>query len=89
MKKSEEKDRLIEKFSNESRQYSENADMFQRQNLKLQQDLKLALEKLEEMTNEAEHFAEESQESQKKFVDLEQKYQQYQIQTQETIKQFS
>lgn len=67
----------------------ENCDTLQRQNLKLQQDLSLALEKLEEMTEEAERFAQESLTSQKQLADSEQKREEFKIQAQETIKQLS
>lgn len=66
---------------------TENCDTFQRQNLKLQQDLSLALERLEEMTEEAERFAQESLISQKQLADSEQKREEFHIQTQETNKQ--
>lgn len=59
----------------------------ERQNAKLQYDLTLALEKLEEMTQEAERFAQESFNSQKTLADSEQKREEFQIQAQETIKQ--
>jgi hypothetical protein len=69
------------------RDLKERGDTLERQNVKLQQDLRLALEKLEEMTNDAERFADEVHCSQKQLADCEQKYEQLQIQRQETIKQ--
>ncbi len=67
---------------------TENCDTIERQNTKLHHDLNLALEKLEEMTEEAERFAQESLNSQKKLADSEQKREEFQIQAQETIKQY-
>jgi hypothetical protein len=66
---------------------TENCDTYERQNTKLQHDLTLALEKLEEMTQEAERYAQEALNSQKQFLDSEQKREEFKIQAQETIKQ--
>ena len=71
----------------ELKDLTEQCDTYERQNGKLQQDLRLALEKLEEMSEEAERFALEAQDSQKQLADCEQKYDEFQIQTQENIKQ--
>lgn len=86
-KKFEEKEKLIVRYSNEIQELNEQSDTLERQNGKLQQDLKLALEKLEEMTNEAERFAEESQLTQKHLADAEQKFEEFQIQMKENLKQ--
>ena len=72
----------------ELKEMTENCDTFERQNTKLHHDLNLALEKLEEMTEEAERFAQESLNSQKKLADSEQKREEFQIQAQETMKQY-
>ena len=87
MKTINEKDKIISKRSNEVKEITENYETLERQNTKLQNDLALALEKLEEMTEEAERFAEESLNSQKQLADSEQKREESQIQSQETIKQ--
>jgi predicted nucleic acid-binding Zn-ribbon protein len=87
IKQYEEKDRLATKSSVELKDLSEQCDTYERQNGKLQQDLRLALEKLEEMSGEAERFAVEAQDSQKQLADCEQKYEEFQIQTHENIKQ--
>jgi len=84
---SNDKDKIISKGQYELKDMMENCDTLQRQNLKLQQDLSLALEKLEEMTEEAERFAQESLTSQKQLADSEQKREEFHIQTQETNKQ--
>jgi hypothetical protein len=68
---------------------TENCDTFERQTTKLHHDLNLALEKLEQMTQEAERFAQESLNSQKQLANLEQKRDEFQIQAQETMKQSS
>jgi len=68
---------------------TENCDTYERQNTKLQRDLTLTLEKLEEMTQEAERFAQEASNSQKQLADSEQKREEFKIQAQETIKQLN
>jgi thiamine pyrophosphate-dependent acetolactate synthase large subunit-like protein len=73
----------------ELKEVTENCETFERQNIKLQHDLTLALEKLEQMTEEAERFAYESLNSQKQLANSEQKQEEFQIQSQETIKQFN
>lgn len=87
MKTNNDKEKIISKRSNEVKEITENYETLERQNTKLQHDLTLALEKLEEMTEEAERFAEESLNSQKQLADSEQKREESQIQSQETIKQ--
>lgn len=87
MKTINEKEKIISKRSNELKEITENYETLERQNSKLQHDLTLALEKLEEMTEEAERFAEESLNSQKQLADSEQKREESHIQSQETIKQ--
>ncbi len=68
---------------------TENCDTYERQNTKLQRDLTLTLEKLEEMTQEAERFAQEASNSQKQLADSEQKREEFKIQAQETVKQLN
>ena len=70
------------------KEITDNCDTFERQNTKLQRDLTLALEKLEEMTQEAERYAQESVDCQKQLADSEQKRDEFKIQAQETVKQF-
>ncbi len=87
MKTCDEKDKLVSKTLFELKEVTEHCDTFERQNTKLQQDLTLALERLEDMTEEAERFAGESINSQKQLANSEQKREEFQIQTQETNRQ--
>ncbi len=89
VKKCDEKEKLVAKSFVELKEVTENCDTYERQNTKLQHDLTLALEKLEQMTEEAERFAYESLNSQKQLANSEQKQEEFQIQSQETIKQFN
>jgi hypothetical protein len=87
MKTCDEKDKLVSKTLFELKEVTEHYDTFERQNSKLQQDLTLALERLEQMSEEAERFARESINSQKQLANSEQKREEFQIQTQETNRQ--
>ena len=87
MKTVNDKEKIISKNAIQFKELAENYETLERQNNKLQHDLTLALEKLEEMTEEAERFAEESLTSQKQLADSEQKREESQIQTQESNKQ--
>ena len=89
MKKGDEKERLLAKSLLESKELADNCDTYERQNAKLQHDLTLALEKLEEMTQEAERYAQEAMNSQKQLADSEQQREEFKIQAQETIKQLN
>ena len=73
MKKCDEKDKLAAKTLIELRDMTENCDTYERQTTKLQHDLSLALERLEEITQEAERYAQEAVSYQKQLVDSEQK----------------
>ena len=87
VKRCDEKEKLVGKTLVEFKELTETCDTFERQNTKLQHDLSLALEKLEEMTQEAERYAQEALNSQKELADSEQQREEFKIQAQETVKQ--
>ncbi|CAF1174346.1 unnamed protein product [Adineta steineri] len=88
VQKCDEKEKLAAKTLLELKEITDNCDTYERQNTKLQNDLSLALEKLEEMTQEAERYAQESMNYQRQSTDSEQKREEFKIQAQETIKQW-
>ena len=87
VKKCDEKEKLVAKTLVEFKDLTETCDTFERQNTKLQHDLSLALEKLEEMTQEAERYAQEALNSQRELADSEQQREEFKLQAQETVKQ--